>query len=761
MNKRHVLLLTAVLGMASPFALAQADAQNAASIVRNATKDPNLTNALITMNIGGYVGPLSTLLAGLAKSAGYEIVFDFNPDALPLINGDIVLGGASSAITSINQTGKGTTTPSNTFIPYATPTGKPTELNAKPVVYNFINKPFNEVWPLLAEIHDLRYEVIKLGTGSIIKVSQKPKQLAIGLTYITAQEALDKAEKFFGVARYRDITSVEGGVSVTNRVFEGYRLPDDVKILADATNNRLIIGATNEFASRIDSFISTIDIPAPVKPATPAAIATQQVIYKVAGSVDTALKVLSDQFPNLKVTPVGNTSQLILTGEPNILTSARELLSKIDVAAEKPATASEAQVQRVYRVRGIQKEAQDFLTAQFPTLRVTPVGTTGQLVLNGPVSTVTAALELLGEVDRTPAVATNASVQRVFQLVNASAEEVKATLEGTLQKEVTTTALRGTGTTLLDVNGNPISALVPPSQQASADAQGLKTTDLSGTTPTTAPDMPNIIADKRTNTIIVRGTPLQVDQVAELIPQLDKVVPQINVQVRIQELTDSATRSLGLNANLNFGGFSIGTSSGNGLAATFDPTKTLMGFNIFPTLTALETQNLARRVYDGNVTMQSGQRALGGTSQTENASSTAAASVKSGGSLEINIPSQAANIPSIQKTIDYGVILDFFSPQVAPDGTITVRVRGKVNTPPTNITANNIPYVLNFQNSEAQSLVSFKSGETLLLAGLMGNTAANGSTGIPYLSKFGIGGTTTKDSKFSQLLVIITGTIVK
>lgn len=414
-------------------------------------------------------------------------------------------------------------------------------------------------------------------------------------------------------------------------------------------------------------------------------------------------------------------------------------------------------------MKGKQGDIVALLAAQYPSLKITPVGQTGQLVITGPQNQLTAATALLAQVDKPTPVAEAAptTVQRVFQLVNASAEEVKATLEGTLQKEVTSTAQRGTGTTLLDVNGNPISALVPPSQQASADAQGLKTTDLSGTTPTTAPDMPNIIADKRTNTIIVRGTPVQVDQVAELIPQLDKVVPQINVQVRIQELTDSATRSLGLNANLNFGGFSIGTSSGNGLAATFDPTKTLMGFNIFPTLTALETQNLARRVYDGNVTMQSGQRALGGTSQTENASSTAAASVKSGGSLEINIPSQAANIPSIQKTIDYGVILDFFSPQVAPDGTITVRVRGKVNTPPTNITANNIPYVLNFQNSEAQSLVSFKSGETLLLAGLMGNTAANGSTGIPYLSKFGIGGTTTKDSKFSQLLVIITGTIVK
>lgn len=732
MNKRHVLLLTAVLGMASSSTLAQSTtaAPPTDAVVKGAAKDTTLSSALVTVNTGVFRGPLSVLLSALAKSAGYDTVYDFNVDALPLIDGSGVPSSAS-----------GTTSTS-----YSTATGKPQELGAKPIAYSVVNRPFNEVWPLLMDIYELRYEVIQLGSGQILRISQRPSQASIVLKKARAVDAVARAKEFLGT----QIVDKDG-------ILQGYAFDSKtMKAIPDIAANRVIVGGTAEEVKKILAFLEEIDRETG---ASNEALPQVQVIYTANGKAADLQTLLRAEYRNVTVNALPGTNQLVISGPQDAVTSAQALLSKVDPGTEVNAQARPT-VQRVYKVLGNQDEMLKFLGDQFPTVKVVPVGKSGQLVLNGETQQVTAALTLLGQVDISAA-PTATTVQKVFQLVNASAEEVKATLEGTLQKEVTSTAQRGTGTTLLDVNGNPISALVPPSQQASADAQGLKTTDLSGTTPTTAPDMPNIIADKRTNTIIVRGTPVQVDQVAELIPQLDKVVPQINVQVRIQELTDSATRSLGLNANLNFGGFSIGTSSGNGLAATFDPTKTLMGFNIFPTLTALETQNLARRVYDGNVTMQSGQRALGGTSQTENASSTAAASVKSGGSLEINIPSQAANIPSIQKTIDYGVILDFFSPQVAPDGTITVRVRGKVNTPPTNITANNIPYVLNFQNSEAQSLVSFKSGETLLLAGLMGNTAANGSTGIPYLSKFGIGGTTTKDSKFSQLLVIITGTIVK
>ncbi|WP_135229586.1 secretin N-terminal domain-containing protein [Deinococcus fonticola] len=721
MNKRHVLLLTAVLGMAALPVLAQSSAPT----------DAQLRTDKITVETGTYTGPLSSLLAAIAKTAGYGLILDTDVD--------------------LQQT-PATTPTSGAATP--APTGRP-------VVYSFKDKPFNEVWPLLMDVYGLSYEVIQVGGQPVLRVGNAPIQRIVNLKNADAKTVVEQVSRLFGEPIVQDNPQrdASGNVVGFNKQIVGYKFNSpSLKIVGDDKTNSIVVIGTNKEVIDVINAIQNVDVQERTVSGSKTYIANK----------DTAsvVKFIESTAPDIKVTTFSGTNKIFLEGPEKRLSYIDGLLNQFDLAeiATKENDPSLIQTVRiVYTAKSGAANANNLtavLSSQFPRVRFTPLAGTANIILNGTQSDIKEAQSLLAQIDIAPATAPT-TVQRVFQLVNASAEEVKATLEGTLQKEVTSTAQRGTGTTLLDVNGNPISALVPPSQQASADAQGLKTTDLSGTTPTTAPDMPNIIADKRTNTIIVRGTPLQVDQVAELIPQLDKVVPQINVQVRIQELTDSATRSLGLNANLNFGGFSIGTSSGTGLAATFDPTKTLMGFNIFPTLTALETQNLARRVYDGNVTMQSGQRALGGTSQTENASSTAAASVKSGGSLEINIPSQAANIPSIQKTIDYGVILDFFSPQVAPDGTITVRVRGKVNTPPANITANNIPYVLNFQNSEAQSLVSFKSGETLLLAGLMGNTAANGSTGIPYLSKFGIGGTTTKDSKFSQLLVIITGTIVK
>lgn len=249
---------------------------------------------------------------------------------------------------------------------------------------------------------------------------------------------------------------------------------------------------------------------------------------------------------------------------------------------------------------------------------------------------------------------------------------------------------------------------------------------------------------------------------AELIPQLDQVVPQINVQVRIQEVNERALQSLGLNWRATFGGFNVAVTGGTGLAATFNPTQSFLGFNIFPTLTALETQGLTRRVYDGNVTMQSGQRSLSATGGAQNASSSAAASVKSGGRLEINVSSAAGNIV---RQIDYGLNLDFFSPQVAPDGTITLRVRGQVNQPATPITADSLPNLIDFTNSEAQSTITFRNGQTVLMSGLLGSTETSSSSGVPFLSSLpGIGaafGEKRNEKTQSQLLVIITGTVVK
>lgn len=678
MNKR-TLFLTAALSMALAQAQNSSTTTQPATLpaaVRPATTDAQLSNTPITVETGSYSGPLSSLLAAIAKSAGYGLILESDVDTL--------------------RTATTTTTPNQNITAPPTNTSTVVQTTQRDTVYSFRNQPFSQVWPFLMEVNGLSYEVVKLGDQPVLRVSNQPIQRVVTLKNANAAEAANQVKLFFGTPTYSETQQrdAQGNVTGVTRTLADVRIDSPtLRIVPDVRNNSVIVRGTNKEVVEVTRLLTELD-----QTNAPAAATT-------------------------------NTNQT---------------------------------VQHIYTVLGQQADVAALLAAQYSGIKVTPVGQTGQLVLTGPQNQIDAALTLLGQVDR-PTPAPMAVNQRVFQLVNASAEEVKATLEGTLAREVTNApAQAGTGTTLLDVNGNPISALVPPSQQASANAQGLPTTSTTPqATANTGAQAATIIADRRTNTLVVRGTKAQVDQIAELIPQLDKVVPQVNIQVRIQEITDSATRELGLNARASFGGFNVTTAAGGGLKATFDPTQSFYGFNIFPTLNALESQRMSKRVYDGSITMQSGQRSVGNTGQTENASSGAAATVKSGGTLSINIPSQAANIPSIQKDLDYGVILDFINPQIASDGTVTVRVRGKVNTILSNISPNAIPYVIDQSNSEAQSVVTFKSGETLLLSGLMGKTSTADNSGLPFLSKFGVGGNTSKSETFSQLLVIITGTVVK
>lgn len=672
--KRYALLLTAALGMAA--------AQSMSPAPDTATRlaDTQLSTAPVTVEIGRYGGPLSSLLGALAKAAGYGLILDANVDAL------------SGAATTPLTTPDGTSTTSNA------PAG-----SARPIVYSFQNKPFNEVWPLLMDVYGLSYEVVHLGGQPVLRVSNTPIQRVVALHNADATQASTQVKLFFGTPTYSETPQkdAQGNVIGVTRTLADVKLDSPtLRVVPDVRSNSVIVRGTNKEVAEVERLLAQLDA-------------------------------------------TGNGNSTGRTPEPANQT-----------------------VQRVYTVKGQQADITALLSAQYPELKVTPVGQTGQLVITGPQNQLDAALALLAQVDR-PAPAPQAgpqTVQRVFQLVNASAEEVKATLEGTLARDLTKTTgntqqLANVPVNATDANGNPITVTVPTTGSSAG-----QTANPNAQQPEQAAPNSNgatIIADKRTNTLIVRGTPEQVSQIAELVPQLDQVVPQINVQVRIQEITETAARTLGLDWKVNFGGFNVSVGSG-GLGATFDPTQSLVGFNIFPTLQALENQGLTKRVYDGNITMQSGQRSLGSATNTQNASANAAASIKSGGRLEINIPSSSGNI---EKQIDYGLNLDFFDPQVAPDGTVTLRVRGQVNNIAGTLPTTSVPNLLNFTNSEAQSTITFKSGQTVLMSGLLGTTESRTNDGVPFLSSLPVigaafGKQTTRREQ-SQLLVIITGSVVK
>lgn len=744
--KRHALLLTAALGMAAaqtnPATVTPSTIPAKPILPRVAPTSPvpgapritdaQLTNASVTFDLRRAGSDLATMLLALAKSAGYDIILEPGVDAILQANS---VGGPSEA---------GALGPATA---------------AARVTYNFVNKPFNEVWPLVLDIYGLSYETLRIGDRPVLRVTAKPIQRIVTLPGTLNVSLVERQLKLsFGslkaVSNSQSSAAPGQSASTTTETTREEIVLDSptLRIVAEPTSNSIIIRGTNQEVAQVQRLLAEIVAVQPqalqVVSATPQP--DVQRIYAARGAAADLTAVLTAQYPTLKVTPVGQTGQLVLSGSRSQLDAALELLAQIDRPPAATAAPASPPARSIYTVKGQQADISAVLGAQYPELKVTPVGQTGQLVLMGPQTQLDAALALLGQVDR-PAPNPAQTVQRVFQLVNASAEEIKATLEGTLAREVTPEKpLANVPGNATDTNGNVVTATATGAAQTpSASA---------------ATTSPTIIADKRTNTLIVRGTAVQVEQITDLIPRLDQVVPQINVQVRIQEISETAARTLGMDWKVGFGGFNV-SLGGGGLGATFDPTRSLVGFNIFPTLQALETQGLTKRVYDGNITMQSGQRSLGTTTATQNASSTAAASIKSGGRLEINIPSQAANVAAIQKQIDYGLNLDFFDPQVAPDGTVTLRVRGQVNNLAGELPTNALPNLLNFTNSEAQSTITFKSGQTVLMSGLLGTTESRTNGGVPFLSSLPLIGPAfgkqTTNRTQTQLLVIITGNVVK
>ncbi|MEW6422974.1 MAG: secretin N-terminal domain-containing protein, partial [Deinococcota bacterium] len=442
--KRYALLLTAALGMAAAQSTSPAPGTPGPRIA-----DTQLSTANVTVEIGRYGGPLSSLLGALAKAAGYGLILDANVDAL---------GSAAGTVSAAS--------------------GTDTTGGARPIVYSFQNKPFNEVWPLLMDVYGLSYEVVRLGGQPVLRVSNTPIQRVVPLRNADATQASTQVKLFFGTPTYSETPQkdAQGNVTGVARTLVDVKLDSPtLRVVPDVRSNSVIVRGTNKEVAEVERLLAQLDA----------------------------------------------------TGSRNNTASAPE-----------PAAQT---VQRVYTVKGQQADITALLGAQYPGLKVTPVGQTGQLVITGPQNQLDAALALLAQVDR-PAPAPQAgpqTVQRVFQLVNASAEEVKATLEGTLARDLTPASgnpqkLANVPVNATDANGNATTVTVPTTGSSAG-----QTANPNAQPPEQAVPNSNgatIIADKRTNTLIVRGTPQQVAQIAELVPQLDQVVPQINVQVRIQEI---------------------------------------------------------------------------------------------------------------------------------------------------------------------------------------------------------------------------------
>lgn len=459
--------------------------------------------------------------------------------------------------------------------------------------------------------------------------------------------------------------------------------------------------------------------------------------------------------PTLRVVADAAGNRVIIRGTNKEVNEVEAFIRELDSSATARRRAAEAKYgtsgatkREMYAANNNAAELSTFISTQFPTLRVVVTPGSRGLVIEGEANAVDQAMSMLATVDP----AAGATVQQVFKLSQANAATLKKVLTDTLARQLTSGAVAKNGNS---ANGNTANNTVNNNNATNANVTGAA---LEQATRLAAQEA-TIIADVRTNTLIVRGTSAQVAQIAALIPALDRRMEQVQLHVRIQEITNLASRSLGIDWKVQGGQFSIATI-GQVVRAVFDPTQSVVGFNIFPALEALESQEKARRVYDGTVNMESGQVGLTGSSLDAGAP---VATVRQGGNFYVTYGS---GDKVVEKTLPYGVTLDFFEPLVSNDGTISVRVRGQFN--PLNqeqIRSVNTPTLINIPGNEVQSRLSFKSGETVVLGGLVKEESTSSSRGLPFLSMIpGLGALAGKQASgkdAAQLIVVVTGEVVK
>lgn len=300
-----------------------------------------------------------------------------------------------------------------------------------------------------------------------------------------------------------------------------------------------------------------------------------------------------------------------------------------------------------------------------------------------------------------------------------------------------------------------------------------------------------ITLDKRTNTMIITDLPANIEKARDLIGDLDRATPQVEIEARIVVTTRNFTRDIGVQwgflsrATPNFGtttgrdfpnaivingqgataagGVSAdqgGVASGSGIgtagrgyavnlpASAFSSAlgislgNVLGSFNLDAALTALERQGRGRLLSTPKVTTQNNQEA----------------EIKQG----IQIPIQTISNNTVTVTFKDAVLTLKVTPQITAAGTVLLKLEVENNSPDFANRVNGIPPI-NTQSAKTNVLVP--DGATTVIGGIYQSNEQTALNSTPFFSKIPVLGYLFRNrlvtAQNNELLLFITPRITK
>lgn len=288
-----------------------------------------------------------------------------------------------------------------------------------------------------------------------------------------------------------------------------------------------------------------------------------------------------------------------------------------------------------------------------------------------------------------------------------------------------------------------------------------------------------LVADDRTNSLIITDVPANFPRLEAAIQQLDVATKQVLIEVEVVETTLGKAKHLGIewgtgnegtllsitpaSANTTFpfqyrsGWFGLFRSAGNRSAgapvATAGTQGTVGTNNLLMTLKALEQDTDTRILARPRVMTLDQQSAV--IRLTENTAISINSTTTTGGAT--------STATTVERSLT-GIILSV-TPQINADGTVTMLVEPTINRPVASSLTNAGQAVLNPKERSARAVVRIKEGNTFVLGGLIDRQEKTALRKVPVLGDIPlIGGAFRKldvDNSDTELLVFITPHILR
>ncbi|MDX2084966.1 MAG: secretin N-terminal domain-containing protein [Candidatus Melainabacteria bacterium] len=329
-------------------------------------------------------------------------------------------------------------------------------------------------------------------------------------------------------------------------------------------------------------------------------------------------------------------------------------------------------------------------------------------------------------------------------------------------------------------SGNSASNSGPLSEEVKLRAVVKKTDVVS-----VSPDGPLVIPDTRINAVTILGTAEQIAQAERLIPVLDAKLPQVAIEASLVEITDDGLKELGGQLGIGDGKLNLGFNNQGissvlplpGLGGTvYQPAGT--GTVGLPTVSANDPNNLSRSgisytsrpltrdedfLFQIRALMTKNRaKILANPTIIATHDSETIISIVDEIIRRVTVTTDGTTgVAQVQTEVgEAGIVLDIL-PKIGDDGTINMRVRPSISTigQVTADSAGNTVTLLKKRDLMAQQ-VRIKDGQTLVLGGLIQETATVRADKLPLLGDAPIVGALLRSSsnskRRSELVVIIT-----